>query len=191
MDSCISLCTGNLNFFTDSYKAFPCIVERIVIAKSDNFALISLSSIVREDNKEVTTTELHVLYILRMPYTLRLGGPVHLQVACGKDMSVIFAIGNTFPKCALATLSHATHTLRCKTLSKNCMLPLVYKVPTLSVLDVAPVQWVNLARNVEVIENLNQISTVLVTDLGPITGKSGGHGQALKTSLRSGRYIDD
>ena len=126
-----------------------------------------------------------------MPYTLRLGGPVHLQVACGKDMSVIFAIGNTFPKCALATLSHATHTLRCKTLSKNCMLPLVYKVPTLSVLDVAPVQWVNLARNVEVIENLNQISTVLVTDLGPITGKSGGHGQALKTSLCSGRYIDD
>ena len=69
VDSCISLCTGNLNFFTDSYKAFPCIVEGIVIAKSDNFALISLSSIVREDNKEVTTTELHILYILHMPYT--------------------------------------------------------------------------------------------------------------------------
>ena len=74
----------------------------------------------KEDEKEATTAELPVLYTLHIPYTLRLGGPVQLQVACGRSISVNFLTGNTFLKRAVATLSYATHTLRCENISPNC-----------------------------------------------------------------------
>ena len=91
----------------------------------------------------------------------------------------------------MVTLSYATHTLHCKDLSNNHAFPQIYKALTLSVPDVARVQGGNQVRDAEVIKNLDSISTLLGTDLGPSTGTSGIHGLALETSLRSGRYTDD
>ena len=119
VDSAASLCTVDLTLFTALCKVFPHIVDSITIAKTDGFVPICLSGIVKEDEKEATTAELPVLYTLRMPYTLRLGGPVQLQVAYGKSVSVNFLIGNTFLKRAVATLSYATHTLHCENISPN------------------------------------------------------------------------
>ena len=125
-----------------------------------------------EDEKEATTTKLPVLYTLRLPYTLRLGGPVQLQVACGRSVSINFLIGDTFLKRTVATLSYATHTLRCENLSSNRAFRLIYKAPTLSIPDVACVQGGNLARDAEVVKNLDQASTLFGIDLGSSTGLS-------------------
>ena len=76
MDSGALLCTGNLIFFTALCKAFPHIVESIIITKTDSYAPICLSGIVKEDDKEATTAKLPVLYTIRTHYTLRLRGPV-------------------------------------------------------------------------------------------------------------------
>ena len=138
----------------------------------------------KEDGGEATTAELPVLYTLRMPYTLRLGGPVQLQVACGQSVSVNFLIGNTFLKRAVATLCYATHTLRCENLSSNRAFPLIYKAPTLSIPDVARVQGANLARDAEVVKNLDSLSVMFGIPPAKSTGLSSKQGQALKTSLR-------
>ena len=191
VDSGASLCTGNLAFFTALCKAFPHIVDSIIIAKADGFAPICLSGIVKEDEREEITSELLVLYTLRMPYTLRLGGPVQLQVACGQSVSVNFLIGNTFLKRAVATLCYATHTLRCENLSSNRAFPLIYKAPTLSIPDVARVQGANLARDAEVVKNLDLLSVMFGIPPAKSTGLSSEQGQALKTSFRPARYSDD
>jgi hypothetical protein len=183
VDSGASLCTGNLTFFTALCKAFPHIVDSIIIAKADGFAPICLSGIVKEDGGEATTAELPVLYTLRMPYTLRLGGPVQLQVACGQSVSVNFLIGNTFLKRAVATLCYATHTLRCENLSSNRAFPLIYKAPTLSIPDVDRVQGANLARDAEVVKNLDLLSVMFGIRPAKNTVLSSEQGQALKTSF--------
>jgi len=188
VDSGASLCTGNLAFFTALCKAFPHIVDSIIIAKPDGFAPICLSGIVKEDGGEATTAELPVLYTLRMPYTLRLGGPVQLQVACGQSVSVNFLIGNTFLKRAVATLCYATHTLRCENLSSNRAFPLIYKAPTLSIPDVDRVQGANLARDAEVVKNLDLLSVMFGIRPAKNTVLSSKQGQALKTSFRPARY---
>ena len=82
----------------------------------------------------------------------------------------------------MVTLSYATHTLHCKDLSNNHAFPQIYKALTLSVPDVARVQGGNQVRDAEVIKNLDSISTLLGTDLGPSTGLTSSQGQALKTS---------
>ena len=119
---------------------------------------------------EVITAELPVLYTLRMPYTLRLGEPVQLQVTCGKSASVKFLIGNTFLKHAVATLSYATHTLRCENLSSNHVFPLIYKATTLSIPDVARLQGANLARDAEVVNSLDLLLVCLVSILARVPG---------------------
>ena len=147
MDSGAALCTGNRVFFTALGKAFPHIIESIIIAKTDRFAPICLSGIVKEDEKDATTDKLPVLYTLHMHYNLRLGGPVQFQVACVKYVSVRFLIGNTFLKRTVATLCYATHNLPLENLSEICVFPLICKVPsTLTIPDVARVQGANMVR---------------------------------------------
>ena len=99
-------------------------------------------------------------------------------------------IRNMFLKRAVATLSYATHILCCENLSVNPAFPLIYKAPTLTIPDVARVQGANLARDAEVIKDLDQISSLFSIDLGPSTGLSGGQGQALKKSLCPARLND-
>ena len=59
VDSGASLCTGNLILFAAFCEEFP--------IKTDDFALICLSGIIKEDEKEATTAELPALYTLHMP----------------------------------------------------------------------------------------------------------------------------
>ena len=123
-----------------------------------------------------------------MLYTLRPGRPVQLQVAYGKSVSIIFLIGNTFLKRMVATLSYLTHSLRCENLSLNCKFPLIDKALTLGIPDVARVQGANLARNAEVVKNLDSLSVMFGIPPAKSTGLSSEQGQALKTSFHPAHY---
>ena len=111
-------------------------------------------------------------------------------MACGQSVSVNFSIGSTFLKRALATLCYATHTLRCENLSSNRAFPLIYKAPTLSIPDVARVQGASLARDAEVVKNLDLLSVMFGIPPAKSTGLSGKQVKALTSSLRSARFSD-
>ena len=70
----------------------------IIITKDCNYSPINLSSIVKSDDTNDTTTVLPVVFRIVLPYDTESGMELELIIYCGKDVSVNFILGNHFLK---------------------------------------------------------------------------------------------
>jgi hypothetical protein len=93
VDTAAALTTGNLHFFAEIAKAYPHTVASIY--SPDDYSPITLSGIVQQGGKSVTT-DLSVGFQFHLPYLTREGNPTSLIVATGCDVTVNIILGLPF-----------------------------------------------------------------------------------------------
>ena len=99
LDTGAFLNTGSLDFLTLFAKHFPYLVDRIIVAGSESgYNPIGLSGIIHKDTQHETSTELPVVFCLKLPYKNSSDEPTILKVACGRSVSVTFLLGLPFLK---------------------------------------------------------------------------------------------
>ncbi len=95
IDTAAALTTGNLHFFAKIAKAFPHTLAAIYAPK--DYALITLSGIVKQ-NGESITTELLVAFKFKLPYFTKKGNTTTFMVAVGPNIMVNTILGLPFIK---------------------------------------------------------------------------------------------
>ena len=128
-----ALCTGNLAFFATLCKCFSHIVGKIIVSgESSGYSPIGLSGIIRADTGNATTSQLPVVFCLKLKYQDSAGKPCLLKVACGESVAVNFFLGLPFLKKAKSTVCFESDQFHCPAFDGAGPFEIQYRTPTLT-----------------------------------------------------------